>query len=535
MSRAPGRVRGGFALAFGLVLAGLALSGVARAESFAVVAVGDPPSGLDPDLAELTHQLRAACRDRVANVLDVPTMHARMLGQSDGATLSELDRAYGGALAVYQNGEFDSALRTLRAIVADLEALPEGADTYTQWIRALLRLAHAASTIGLDLEADAAMAKLLRVEPHFRADPDQYSPTYRRRMDEVRARVRALPQRRVTVLSAGRAGSIFVDGRPSGTTPMTVFLPAGRYRIGGAAGPLRVPSFQVDVTAEDRTVVLDFPTAEALRMTLGPGLALPMARRGEGLIRAGAWLDVDKLVVASRGFEGDAPFLVGSIYDVRRGAMLREGSVRTVAGTVPLANIGALAAFLLTGAQQREVRGRSSEVLVASSAETIPLADPPARAAMVPAVPLAPARTSATPRPDLRPAPPADPSGSEMALALEPTRGGEPGGRRAWLSPRPWMRPAAWVSGGFAAGFAGLAVSQRVAASDAYDRAEALLAPGGGLSSSSDLSRYRDLVARGDSAVRNTWISAGASVVFAAAAGLLGWTSTQPIAPQAAY
>jgi len=518
MSRAPRRrtlsapLRGGGgrgALAVALALAWLVAARGSASESIAVIAVGDPPNGLDPDLAELTHQLRAACRDRVGNVLDVPTMQARLLGRSGGATLSELDRAYGGALAVYQNGEFDSALRTLRAIVEDLDALPEGRETYPQWIRAQLRLAHVAAAIGRNEEADAAMGRLLRVEPNYRADPDQYSPTYRRRMDEVRARIRALPQRRVTVLSAGRAGSIFVDGRPAGTTPMTVFLSAGRYRIGGVAGALRVPSFAVDLTEEDRTVVLDFETADALRMTAGPGLALSPGRRGEGLVRAGAWLDVDKLVVAARAVEGDAPFLVGAIYDVRRGSMLREGSVRTVAGSVPSVNIGALAAFLLTGAQQREVRGRSSEV------------------------PILPQAVAGTPqRVDLRPVPPPPGVAQPLVPPSPPASSGGPSlDRGRWLEPRPWMRPAAWVSGGFALGFAGLAVNQRLAANDAYARAESLLGPGG-VPLSSNLASFRVFTAEGDAAVRNTWISAGASVVFAAVAGLLGWSSAPaPVLP----
>lgn len=57
-------------------------------------------------------------------------MRARLLGQTSNATVSELDRAYGGALAVFQNGEFESSLRTLRAIVDDLESLPDTDESY---------------------------------------------------------------------------------------------------------------------------------------------------------------------------------------------------------------------------------------------------------------------------------------------------------------------------------------------------------------------------------------------------------------------
>jgi hypothetical protein len=519
------------------------------AESFAIVAVGELPQGPDADLAELAHQLRAACRDRVGNVLDVPTMQARLRGQTDGATLSELDRAYGGALAVYQNGEFESALRTLRAIVEDIEALPEGREPYQQWIRATLRLAHAAATIGRNEEADAVLIRLLRIEPGFRADPDQYSPTYRRRMDDLRVRVRGMAQRRVTIVANGRAGSLFVDGRPSGTTPMTLFLPAGRYRIGGVSGALRVPSFQVDLTEEDRTVVLDFETAEAIRLTAGPGLALSTARRAEGLIRAGAWLDVDRLIVAARAFEGDAPFLVGSIYDVRRGALLREGSVRTVAGGVPSANIGALAAFLLTGAQQREVKARTPDAVVAAprpdvaraAAEVPPTLSPRPSAEVAGGAPAA----ASAPRPV---DPPATTRGSTVPAAVEPPpadAAAPPDLRpREALAARPtpppdllpvarpgqgaWKRPAAWVAGGLAVGLAGLAVNRRLAANDAYADAGELLGPDGALLSSSYGDRYRDLVRDGDAAARATWISAGASVAFAVVAGWLGGWPASP-------
>jgi hypothetical protein len=242
------------------ILAALALGAAADASAFdklGILALADPPSGPDADLAELTHQLRAACRDRIGGVEDVPTMRARLLGQTSNATLSELDRAYGGALAVYQNGEFESALRTLHAIVDDLENLPETDDSYSQWVRAQLRLAHAALTIARDAEAETAFYALAKTDPGISPDPEQYSPSYRRRFDAIKARVRALPARRLTVTAEGAPGTVFVNGRPMGMTPLALWLPAGAYRIGGQAGDLRVPSFGIDLRAEDRSAVRD--------------------------------------------------------------------------------------------------------------------------------------------------------------------------------------------------------------------------------------------------------------------------------------
>ncbi len=333
----------------------------AAAERFAIIAVGDPPGGPDGDLAELAYQLRAACRDRVPNVEDPSSMRARLLGQTSNATESELDRAYGGALAVFQNGEFESSLRTLRAIVEDLESLPETDESYFQWKRALLRLAHSALAANDLKEAENAFGKLARVEPGLMPDPDQFSPGFRKRFEEAKARVRALPRRKLTITAVGVQGNVYVNGKSMGFTPVTVTLPTGNYRVGGSARSLRVPSFRVDLDQEDRTVVLDFALAASLRVNAGPGLALPQTDRANGVIRAGAWLGVDKLVVVSRSEEGQAQFLVGTIYDVLRGALLREGSVRMVAGGVPSVNLAALAAFLLTGQSSREVKDLSRE------------------------------------------------------------------------------------------------------------------------------------------------------------------------------
>jgi hypothetical protein len=549
----------------------LAAGPAAPAESLAVIGAGDPPNGPDADLTELTHQLRAACRDRAGNVVDVPAMRAKLLGQHSNATLGELDRAYGGALAVYQNGEFDSSIRTLRAIVDDLEGLPESEEGYVQWRRALLRLAHAAATVGRDAEADAALVKILRVEPTFRPDADQYSPAYRRHFDELRANVKAMPARKLVVTAEGRPGTVFVNGRAMGTagpTPLTLKLPAGQYRVGGAAGALHVPSFGVDLEDEDRAIVLDFALAASLRVNAGPGLALAPHARAYGIIRAGAWLGVDKLVVASRVTEGDAHFLLGGLYDVRRGALLREGSVRMVAGTVPSLNLGALAAFLLTGQGSREVKHRSEtprEIPLAFPTRALEPSGVPSTVLAPPAPPLVTAAGAETPAASARmgasrpqeaarereaarstdaplgtaaspaaataaaPLPASLTPDAAVASTPAPASLALPAPRdvpRAELSPRSWKRTAMWVSGGLALGFAGLATQQGLASASAGSDADAMLS-GGVLRPGTDPGRYRDLRDRADASSRNAYLSAGAAVVFAGTAAVLGWSSWQ--------
>ncbi len=272
----------------------------AAPERLAVLAVHDPPAP-DGELTELTHQLRAAAVERLAGVLSVPEMRDRLAGKSGGATVQELDRAFGGALAVYQNGELDSAARTLRAIIADLEELPEGEAVWTQWTRAMMRLSHVHLSLQQPEERDAVQVALLKVDSSHQLDPVLYAPGFRAHFEELRQKVRALPKRRLTVTARGRAGTIYVSGRDVGPTPATVILPPGTYRVAGAAGALRIPSFSVDLGAEDRAVVLDFALAETFLPAAGPGMLLQGAERGPAIIRACAWLGVEKLVVASRG------------------------------------------------------------------------------------------------------------------------------------------------------------------------------------------------------------------------------------------
>jgi hypothetical protein len=539
-----------------LAAALLAAAPAAAFETLAVLAAGDPPTGPDADLAELAHQLRAACRDRVGGVQDVPTMRARLLGQRSNATVTELDRAYGGALAVYQNGEFESAIRTLKAIVEDLEALPETEESYSQWVRAQLRLAHAALTIGREREADEAMFAVARTDLSVQPDADQYSPTYRRRFEGVKAKVRALPARRLQVAAEGFGGTVFVNGRPMGSTPLVLWLPAGAYRVGGASGSLHVPSFRADLQGEDRAVVLDFGLAEALRVAGGPGLALANGRRSEGIVRAGAWLGVDRVIAASRVTEGEAVFLLGSIYDVRNGALLREGSVRTVAGTVPSANLGALASFLLTGQSSRDVRDRT-ELAKAPAAPVAPVAAAVAAAAP----PASPKPAAAAPKSGsaaagalvavatgAAPASVTAPAGTTAASAASPSLAAVP---RAFTPPaaepspadpadpvapapsapsRPgrWMRPAAYVSAGLVGVFTAVAIQQGLSSSQASADAAAMVAPDGSLAPNSDPAVYDAHRSDARVSARNAYLAGGAAIVFAVTAGVLGWKSRAP-------
>jgi hypothetical protein len=92
---------------------------------------------------------------------------------------------------------------------------------------------------------------------------------------------------------------------------------------------------------------------------------------------------------------------------------------------------------------------------------------------------------------------------------------------------RGWLRRAAIGSAIVASGFAVLGVQQALAARNAYADADGMV-EGGVFPAGSSVARYHALVDDGDAAKRNAYVSAGAAVVFAATAGVLGWKSVGP-------
>src|SRR5207248_4496215 len=156
----------------------------AKAETIGVVAVDKPP-GPNSDLAELTLQVRGAVAERSQGVLEAAQLRERMTGQTgqpSSATLAELDRAYAGALATYQNGDFEGSVRTLRAVIDDLDRLPDSPEAFAQRTRAMLRLARSEQTLGHKDAAKAVIDNLVRAAPGVKVDLTQYPPSFEKQI-----------------------------------------------------------------------------------------------------------------------------------------------------------------------------------------------------------------------------------------------------------------------------------------------------------------------------------------------------------------
>jgi hypothetical protein len=442
----------------------------AAPESLGVLVVGEPPAGPGADLSDLAGALRASIAARRFGVLTADELRRRMAGQGQGTTLTELDRAYAGAVASYQSGDYEGATRTLRAVVDDLERMPESDDAYAAWTRAMLRLARAEGSLGRKGEARDVMERLLRSNPGARADPELYPPSFARQLEEARTALHSAPQRKLQVTASAKNVRVFIEGRSAGTAPTTASLPPGRYRISGLLGDVRVSAGVVDLTQEDSSVAIDFQVASTFRPAAGPGLALPASGRARALVSAGASLKLDRVAAAALEKDGDVHYVVAGLYDIRRGILEREGRVRLAGASAPAGGMEALAGFLLTG--------QPSGLVITKGEKD-------------------------------------DSAPQRLRLDLPE----EPSPYKGEALKR-WSPVAA---GALAVGLGGVAIWQGVASNSKYDDAHALAS--GGSVAPSNVSAYNGLVEDGDSARRVSVITGVGAAACAVTSGVLGWLS----------
>jgi hypothetical protein len=175
-------------------------------------------------------------------------------GAPPAAARPDLDASFRAAQEAYQSGDYAGSMTALESVVAEMERDPARPFSRDQWTRVLLRLAQVEATLGRGPSARAAMERALAVEPDLAADPEQYSPRFRRELELARARLALAPRFRLEVSAGGIPAEVRIDGLSLGDAPTEVLLPAGRYRLEvRSAGEAR--SARVDLASDERLTV----------------------------------------------------------------------------------------------------------------------------------------------------------------------------------------------------------------------------------------------------------------------------------------
>ncbi len=462
----------------------LVLPRAARSEeSVGLIAVAPPP-GPAPALVDLTGQLRRAVAERMAGVLEPAQLQARMGDGAPVSSLSETNRMYEAARATELGGDPQRAIAGLQAAIKALETLPESEEAFAQWSRAMLRVAKIESLLaGHEEQARAALERLLRADPGIKVDPDVHGPDVAQLCESVRGQLANLEKWRLTISSSPQSADlrVFLNGREVGNSakgPVVVTLPRGQYKVSGFQGDLRAPSVQVDLSAKDQEVVLDFTIPKVLRPTQGPGLALSPLDTTH-IFGAAQFLRLDTVIATNFVENEGATYLIGTVHDIRSGRMKVAGAMHLYNQMAPAGGMDALAHFLLTGEQKKGL--------------------------VAPYDPL---------RPDL-PKPP----GPER----QPEKPVEKSKAKGWI---------AFGTGIGAIALTGVSIWQVTSSNSKYDSARKLLLSDG--SQPSNRSKYDSYLSSGDSAKRRAVIAgagAGVCVATTAVLGYLAYKQTGEIGP----
>lgn len=121
---------------------------------------------------------------------------------------------------LFNQGDFDGALKSLDA------AASEASDAATLEKVHLLRAQCLAARQDF-VKAEDAFALALEANPDAQLDPTRVDPTLVKLLDSVRSRSVGA----VSLNSSPTGASLVIDGKPSGVTPQSVSLPAGRHKL----------------------------------------------------------------------------------------------------------------------------------------------------------------------------------------------------------------------------------------------------------------------------------------------------------------
>lgn len=218
--------------------------------------------------------------------------------------------------AAYEAADVDEAEKDLSIAALIASGRPGQQELAIEALSTLARLRAARKD---EKGAVRAFVRLLRLQPRYRLDPAQASPSAQGRLDAARAIIDEAQPARLRVVTEGVKAAVFVDGRLRGVTPFYLAdLPAGTHHLRIAADGRRDDLTLVDLDPgrETRLEVALLPSAKAALFeqiveALPDDLRAGDARPGLRDLKALAFAEQAVIVAATEGQ------IVGALYDLK--------------------------------------------------------------------------------------------------------------------------------------------------------------------------------------------------------------------------
>ncbi len=279
---------------WGLVATLGVVGAAAAAPRTVVVAAGDcADPGLSTLVSRLDAELRALARERVVSG---DLVLSRVRPGPELSTL-ELKARLEAARSLVYSGKPEEALALLTQIIAAMDrSSPE--------VAPFSLLATALATEGLvlkqlDRRADAAevFKRIVRVDSSYALDPDTFSPSTLQALDAAKKELARAKKLSVTVHAAPEGAEVFVDGRVAGTSPLTLSLAPGRYRIFAGQGKRLSFAHPLELV-RDETLEIDLAFEGAVSTT-APLCLWKGAGDARAVARLAALASADQVVLFS--------------------------------------------------------------------------------------------------------------------------------------------------------------------------------------------------------------------------------------------
>jgi hypothetical protein len=228
----------------------LLLAGAAGAADSAVVAVGK----CDESAGITARSFRTALSQKPGTSVQSEAETAQPFGGITDKTLASVNTAIGSARSDFYSDRPAEAKKTLQGALDDVTRVAPSEARWSSERDALTLMALIQQKTD-KAAAEAALHRILRVEPDYKPDTGLYPPSFQKWFAGVKkaAKKKATVRFEVTTAPAGK--TVYVGGRPMGKGPVVLRVPAGDYRVEadwGHRGVVRnvtVPSPPIELSA----------------------------------------------------------------------------------------------------------------------------------------------------------------------------------------------------------------------------------------------------------------------------------------------
>jgi hypothetical protein len=328
-----------------VIMALVPASAVRASDSLAVIAVDDCSKELTLGGARL---LRAALSGSPEIQAKTEEQMLEALGGPLRGSIEDAERLISSArMDLFA----DNAKDALHQALQILTALPPSEPRRWEGIRQVVSLQVLLYFLDRRAESEWALERIMRVEPSFDLDHEQFSPEMWGLADKIRERVRRSATSTLEVRTDPSGLPVAVDGRIIGKSPISFKLPPGNYRVEAAFTAERTLARKVHV---DGTTTVELTQDFDGAVRVDPGLCLATAKdRGSRLaplVKLAAFLGVKESVGVWREepVKGEV-YLQTVMVNAATGQEVRAARIKTESGQLRADDIQKMAQFLSAG------------------------------------------------------------------------------------------------------------------------------------------------------------------------------------------